>query len=119
MPGAIARYIVDQRRQAKRILEALDVAGADAAVLACDCNAQLTATTYPLLLDALSDPVRELGARWFAVAPEGTSSQRSPMRIDHVLYDGVLEPLGTWRMHDTGGSDHAPAFVDFRRRDAR
>jgi endonuclease/exonuclease/phosphatase (EEP) superfamily protein YafD len=104
-----------QNRQVALLLS--EVVDADEIViLGCDCNSYETASSYRILdqvLDNSSRNVEMLAALDF---PPDVKRDLYPWHIDYVWYKGNLRPVGTYKITDSGGSDHLPVAAIFELR---
>lgn len=114
IPGNYHQYIKDQNTQALMIIDAVKArAESSAAVLACDCNSQETASTNKHLRAYFKDAFRTLGFQFGTPAEEPFTFERKLSHIDYLWFSGRLHPSTVYRAIDTAGSDHAPIVADF------
>ena len=111
---AIQQYILDQNSEAAQLITHLQTNHPDSiVVVGCDCNSYTTSSTNPILDSYLTDPVHTLGIPLNQSAPEGTSHEIRPRRIDYLWYRGDVKPIGIYRVKETAGSDHNPILAEF------
>ncbi|MEO0984432.1 MAG: endonuclease/exonuclease/phosphatase family protein [Cyanobacteria bacterium J06639_14] len=114
MPRAIERYIVDQNKQAKLLIDVLRDYDSSAFILACDCNSRETASTNRILATFFKDAATQVGWALGDTPIENARHERDLKRVDYIWYTGAIETTGVYRLADSGGSDHQPVFSDFR-----
>ncbi|HUF00254.1 MAG TPA: endonuclease/exonuclease/phosphatase family protein [Anaerolineales bacterium] len=82
-------------------------------IVGCDCNSYETSSSYRILdrlLDNSSRNTEMLAALDF---PTDAKRDLYPWHIDYVWYKGDLLPVGTYKITDSGGSDHLPVLSIF------
>jgi endonuclease/exonuclease/phosphatase (EEP) superfamily protein YafD len=103
-----------QNRQASILLNQLDKE-TGVVIIGCDCNSYETSSSYRILKQSMSNSTRELG--WVINKSNdypGVSPEWGLQHIDYVWYRGLLNPVGVYKVSDSGGSDHFPVLAVFR-----
>jgi len=114
IPGNYLQYIKDQNAQVLAIQNELEQQGTvNAAILACDCNSQETASTNRLLRTTFKDAFRSVGWQLGSTPSSRLSFERNLMHIDYLWYSGNTVPVSVYRGTQTAGSDHEPVIADF------
>ena len=114
IPGNYHQYIKDQNTQARRIIDAVKArVSSSAAIVACDCNSQETASTNRLLKTYFKDAFRSVGFQLGEPIESNLKYERKLTHIDYVWFVGDLSPSAVYRARASAGSDHAPVMADF------
>ncbi len=82
-------------------------------ILGCDCNSLETSESMRMLADVVKNGAREVGWRPTAAVLEQSEHDHGLGRIDYVLFKGDLQPVGAYKLKNTGGSDHQPVLIHF------
>ena len=113
LPAGIQQRIDAQNRQAS-ILSARLREEAGLVILACDCNSKEVSSTYHILQQTVRNVAREVGWRPGQPTGKGVAQDRGLQHIDYIFYRGAtLQPVGFYKVTDTGGSDHLPRGAHF------
>lgn len=112
IPQAVVERTRSQNQQAQILLERLR--GSDGIVLVgCDCNSYETSSSYRILAREMRSAARQTGWGQKANHLAQTSPDTELQHIDHVWYRGGIEPVRTYVIENSGGSDHRPVLVRF------
>jgi endonuclease/exonuclease/phosphatase (EEP) superfamily protein YafD len=113
IPRVTMERTTEQNRQARIILEQL-VSRQGIKIVGCDCNSYETSSSYRILNRTLTNAARQKG--WTLNAPQlpHTRQDNDLQHIDFVLYQGGLQPINTFVIQESGGSDHYPVLSWFR-----
>ena len=112
IPATVMERTVDQNRQANLLLD--EIADQDGIViLGCDCNSYETSSSYRILDQVLDNSSRNIDVLMALDFPAGAKRDLYPWHFDYVWYEGDVMPLGTYKITDSGGSDHLPVLAIF------
>jgi len=112
IPATVMERTFHQNRQAALILN--EVADAEGIViLGCDCNSYETSSSYRIFDQALDNSSRNIDMLAALDFPAGAKRDLHPWHIDYVWYKGDVRPVGTYKITDSGGSDHLPVLSIF------
>jgi vancomycin resistance protein VanJ len=113
VPQVVMARTAAQNRQAQRLIEEVEKQG-DITILGCDCNSKETSSSYRMLASRLKNTARQVG--WVIGGVDGVNGKRDTnlQHIDYIFYRGELNPLSSYTVPDSGGSDHLPVFATYR-----
>jgi len=114
IPARFHQYIKDQNTQATMIMDAAaERIDSRAVVLACDCNMQVTASTYKFLSAHFVDAHRQVGYQTGQPSNSVFDYEDRLGHLDYLLMKGEIKVTALYRAKETMGSDHAPVVGDF------
>ncbi len=112
IPATVMERTFHQNRQAALILdEIVDEDGI--VILGCDCNSYETSSSYRIFDQVLDNSSRNIDMLAALDFPVGAKRDLYPWHIDYVWYKGDVTPVGTYKLTDSGGSDHLPVLSIF------
>ena len=112
IPETVMERTFHQNRQAALILD--QVTDSDGIViLGCDCNSYETSSSCRMFDQALDNSSRNTDVLAALDFPAGAKRDLYPWHIDYVWYKGDVRPVGTYKITDSGGSDHLPVLSIF------
>ena len=112
IPATVMERTFHQNRQAALLLdEVVDEDGI--VILGCDCNSYETSSSYRIFDQVLDNSSRNIDMLAALDFPAGAKRDLSPWHIDYVWYKGDVTPVGTYKIADSGGSDHLPVLSIF------
>ncbi|MCC6499263.1 MAG: hypothetical protein IT313_03240 [Anaerolineales bacterium] len=82
-------------------------------IVACDCNSYDTSSSYRSLDQVLYISARSSYGFEQIDFPPNVKRDVSPLHIDYIWYKGEVLPAGTYKVSDSGGSDHLPVLSIF------
>lgn len=112
IPATVMERTFNQNRQASIILNDIQKKS-NIVILSCDCNSYETSSSYRLLDRVMDNSARSRNR----LAPIDSSGELKrdvfPWHIDFIWYKGDITPSGTYKVSDSGGSDHLPVLSIF------
>lgn len=112
IPATVMERTVQQNHQVELLLnEIVDEEGI--VILGCDCNSYETSSSYRMLDQVLDNSARNIDVLAALDLPAPVKRDLYPWHIDYVWYKGDILPLGTYKVSDSGGSDHLPVLAVF------
>lgn len=112
IPATIMERTFDQNRQANLLLDELVNEGG-IVILGCDCNSYETSSSYRIFDQVLDNSARNIDRLAALDFSAGAKRDLYPWHIDYVWYKGDVTPVGTYKIADSGGSDHLPVLSIF------
>ena len=82
-------------------------------IVGCDCNSYETSSSYRILDQVLNNSSRNIEMLAELDFTAGAKRDLYPWHIDYVWYEGDMTPVGTYKITDSGGSDHLPVLAVF------
>jgi vancomycin resistance protein VanJ len=109
----------DRHYRMKRMIEEDVVPATEPLILGGDFNTNDQSMTYGLIKKYLHDVHWEVGCGLGFTYPArlflSSKNYFSPamIRIDHIFHNNYFTPIRTYRLYDSGGSDHYPLVAEF------
>ena len=93
----------------RRVLESDILVG----ILGSDCNSYETSSSYRIFDQVLDNSARNIDRLAALDFTADVKRDLFPWHIDYVWYKGDVRPVGTYKITDSGGSDHLPVLSIF------
>jgi endonuclease/exonuclease/phosphatase (EEP) superfamily protein YafD len=113
IPATVMERTINQNQQAELILEQLKAENG-MVIVGCDCNSYETSSSYRIFDDWLDNSAREVGWVLGGGNLPDVKQDTYLQHIDYIWYRGTIEPIGVFKVIDSGGSDHLPVLAIFR-----
>jgi endonuclease/exonuclease/phosphatase (EEP) superfamily protein YafD len=112
IPQAIVDRTNAQNQQVELLLRTLQ-GESGPVIIGCDCNSKETSSSYRMLDEWFDSAAYQVGWQVPGIDLAGARQDTNMQHIDYIWYRGALDPVASYVIHDTGGSDHHPVLARF------